>query len=275
MPTNARVDQWAAKLDFAGLERQHGLPSGILTNLVYQESKGDPSAESGAGAKGLCQFMDPTAKQYGVDVTSPASSIKGAARYLEDLLDMFNGDVDKAIAAYNCGQGRVRNLVKQHGDNWREHLPKETKGYLRIVGEGVGSSAAQRVVTGNASADDLNEEETRRRGRLAEAGFSEEQINSLGGNEIVGLLFFLLIRNFVEARTTAAEAGRGFETVPSEPEKEFSPALNQRAAEVKALGATASKPLPVKEADASEPVSPQPIRLAQNSGAERTPILVG
>lgn len=275
MPTNARVNEWAAKLDFAGLERQHGLPSGILTNLVYQESKGDPNARSGVGAKGLCQFMDGTAKQYGVDVSSPASSAKGAARYLEDLLDMFNGDVDKAIASYNCGQGRVRNLVKQYGENWRDHLPKETKGYLKIVGEGVGSSAAQRVVSGTASAEDASVEETRRNNRLLEAGFTEDQIKSLSGNEILGMLFFLLIRSFVEARTTAAEAGRGFETVPSEPEKEFSPALNQRAAEVKAMGVTASKPIPVKEADASEPAAPRPVRVAQNAGAERTPIRVG
>lgn len=274
MPTNARVNEWAQKLDFAGLEQQHGLPAGILTNLVYQESRGNPSARSPVGAKGLCQFMDGTAKQYGVDVTSPASSAQGAARYLEDLMDRFNGDSDKAIAAYNCGQARVGRLVKQYGENWPDHLPAETKHYLQVVGDGIGSTYAQRVSRGESvSSDDRDREESRRLSRLREAGYTDQQIEQLKANEVLGMVFFALVRSFVEANINGAEQGRGLEKSPSEPEKEFSPAVNKRASEIKASGEAPAK-LPVSDVDPSEPVAPPVVRVAKAS-TERTPITVG
>jgi len=64
-PRKQSPEAWAQQLDFAGLERKHGLPSGILTNLVRQESQGDCMAGSRKGAYGLCQFMPETARAAG------------------------------------------------------------------------------------------------------------------------------------------------------------------------------------------------------------------
>lgn len=241
MPSNARVDQWAQQLDFAGLERRHGLPAGILTNLVYQESRGNPNARSPVGAQGLCQFMPATAREYRVNVSDPRSSVDGAARYLEDLMDRFNGDADKAIAAYNCGQGRVERLVRQHGANWRQHLPAETRNYLNIVGDGIGHTYAQRVAGGESIPPaDREAEEARRMGRLAEAGFSEQMISQLSGNELLGMVFFALIREMVESRIGRAEEGRATETLRSIPDQEFTPQVMDRTRELKARDAASA-----------------------------------
>jgi soluble lytic murein transglycosylase-like protein len=82
---------------------------------------------------GPFQFMPGTAKDYGLDEKSVwdlAKSSEAAARYFQDLLKMFKGDVNKAAAGYNWGQGNVQGLISQYGDQWREHLPPETAKYL-------------------------------------------------------------------------------------------------------------------------------------------------
>jgi soluble lytic murein transglycosylase-like protein len=54
-------------------------------------------------------------------------------KYLAYLLKYFDGDMEKAIAGYNCGEGRVKKLVNKYGGNWKKYLPKETKKYLPKV----------------------------------------------------------------------------------------------------------------------------------------------
>ncbi|HYX30293.1 MAG TPA: transglycosylase SLT domain-containing protein [Pyrinomonadaceae bacterium] len=100
---NARVD---------GLIRYNANLNRLDPYLVYclmsQESKFASSATSPKGAMGLMQLMPGTATRYGV--TNPydmAQSIMGGTRYLKDLLKMFNGRVDLALAGYNAGEGAV------------------------------------------------------------------------------------------------------------------------------------------------------------------------
>ena len=81
----------------------------LLSALVWQESRWNPSAISPKGAIGLAQLMPATARDLGVDPADPVANLKGGARYLRYLLDAFDGDVEKALAAYNAGPGRVRN----------------------------------------------------------------------------------------------------------------------------------------------------------------------
>jgi len=76
---------------------------------VWQESRWNPSAISPKGAVGLAQLMPATARDLGVDPADPVANLKGGARYLRSLLDQFDGDVEKALAAYNAGPGRVRS----------------------------------------------------------------------------------------------------------------------------------------------------------------------
>jgi len=81
----------------------------LLSALVWQESRWNPQAVSSKGAIGLAQLMPGTARDLGVNPADPAANLAGGARYLRYLLDEFGGNVEKALAAYNAGPGRVRN----------------------------------------------------------------------------------------------------------------------------------------------------------------------
>lgn len=104
---NRAVLEQAAKYDYAGLEKRYGLPKNLLAALSMQESRGNVNAISPDGARGTMQFMPGTAKQYGVDVRSIASSADGAARYLRDLLKRYDNNIVKALTAYHSGEGNV------------------------------------------------------------------------------------------------------------------------------------------------------------------------
>lgn len=104
---NRTVLEQAAKYDYAGIEKRYGLPKNLLAALSMQESRGNVNAISPVGARGTMQFMPATAKQYGVDVRSVASSADGAARYLRDLLKRYDNNIVKALTAYHSGEGNV------------------------------------------------------------------------------------------------------------------------------------------------------------------------
>lgn len=79
----------------------------LLSALVWQESRWNPQAVSPKGAMGLAQLMPATARDLGVNPADPAANLIGGARYLRMLLDQFDGNVEKALAAYNAGPARV------------------------------------------------------------------------------------------------------------------------------------------------------------------------
>ena len=87
--------------------KSNNIPPSILAGLIDTESAFNPGAVSPVGARGLGQFMPPTAAEFGVDVNDPVSSIDGAARYLRYLINYFDGDMNKAIYAYNGGMGNI------------------------------------------------------------------------------------------------------------------------------------------------------------------------
>ena len=92
----------------ADAAKKHGIDPSILAGLIETESNWNPNAISRSGAKGLTQFMDPTAAEFGVNVFDPASAIDGGAKYLRYLIDYFKGDVRLAIFAYNGGMGNIQ-----------------------------------------------------------------------------------------------------------------------------------------------------------------------
>lgn len=88
--------------------RNYGLESALLHAVISVESKYNPNAVSPKGARGMMQLMPQTAKRYGVaNALDPAQNIDGGARYLRDLMQMFDNDVTLALAAYNAGESAV------------------------------------------------------------------------------------------------------------------------------------------------------------------------
>ena len=96
---------YAAKV--AELSARFDLSPALIEALVWQESRWQANAVSPAGARGLAQLMPGTARELGVDPQDPFANLEGGARYLREQLDRFDGDIEKALAAYNAGPARV------------------------------------------------------------------------------------------------------------------------------------------------------------------------
>lgn len=83
----------------------------LVSAVAEVESGGDQQAVSPAGAVGVMQLMPDTAAGLGVNPYNLESNVEGGAKYLREMLDTFDGDVKKAVAAYNAGP----NAVKAYG----------------------------------------------------------------------------------------------------------------------------------------------------------------
>lgn len=91
----------------AELSARFDLSPSLIEAMVWQESRWRHNAVSPVGAQGLAQLMPGTARDLGVDPRDPFANLEGGARYLREQLDRFDGDLEKALAAYNAGPGRV------------------------------------------------------------------------------------------------------------------------------------------------------------------------
>ena len=83
----------------------------LVSAVAEVESGGDQNAVSPAGAVGVMQLMPDTAAGLGINPYDMKSNVEGGAKYLREMLDTFDGDVKKAVAAYNAGP----NAVKAYG----------------------------------------------------------------------------------------------------------------------------------------------------------------
>lgn len=122
----------------AQVAREQKVDPALLHAVVAVESAYNPRARSPRGATGLMQLMPETARRYGVtDLLNPLENLRAGARYLRDLLQMFDNNLRLVLAAYNAGEGAVLRFGKaippfaetrayvprvlQHYDRYRAH----------------------------------------------------------------------------------------------------------------------------------------------------------
>lgn len=109
--------------------KRYGLSEELLNAVVKAESGFNPKAVSPKGAMGLMQLMPGTAKMYGVnDPFDPSQNLEAGSQHLSKLLERYDGDIERALAAYNAGEKAV--------ETYKGVPPyKETQTYIaRIMG---------------------------------------------------------------------------------------------------------------------------------------------
>jgi soluble lytic murein transglycosylase-like protein len=140
-PIVARPAPEAVAMAIQDSAARHAISAPLVEAVAWQESRFHQAARSSKGAQGVMQLMPATARGLGVDATTLAGNIDGGAAYLAQMLRRFEGDLPRALAAYNAGPEAV---VRYGG------VPPyaETRAYVRAVLGRLaiaGSGAALRV----------------------------------------------------------------------------------------------------------------------------------
>lgn len=157
------MGRWAPKIVPGDMDR--------LTNIVLAMESGGRRYDAGGGllegpatkygtAKGEMQVLDGTNRDPGYGVRpaaddSPEERARVGRDYLAAMVREYDGDVSKALAAYNWGPGNLDKAVKEHGPNWLQAAPEETRSYVeRGVREfGAGAGRGKRPSLAEIKAD--------------------------------------------------------------------------------------------------------------------------
>jgi soluble lytic murein transglycosylase-like protein len=113
---------------------EQGVDAALIDAVIAVESAHSPRAKSPKGASGLMQLMPATAQRYGVtDIWNPLENIRGGARYLRYLLELFKNDLQLVLAAYNAGEAAVisyGNKIPPYPET-RKYVPRVLQDYER------------------------------------------------------------------------------------------------------------------------------------------------
>ena len=107
---------------------RHGVDPKLIYAVMHQESGFRPGAVSHAGACGYMQLMPGTARRFGVtNIFDPKQNIDAGSKYLRFLLDLFDDNIELALAGYNAGEYRVIR------SGYRVPQIRETRNYVRAI----------------------------------------------------------------------------------------------------------------------------------------------
>ena len=133
LPTADLIRRYTPIIEKAS--QKHGVDAALVHAVITAESGYNPSAISRAGARGLMQLMPDTARRFGVqNIMDPAENIHGGVKYLRELLTMFNGNLELAVAAYNAGENAVirsGNRIPQYPETVN-YVPKVLDFYSKF-----------------------------------------------------------------------------------------------------------------------------------------------
>ncbi len=115
--------------------KKYGVDEKLIRTIIKIESNFDPNVKSWAGAMGLMQLMPENVSHYGV--TNPydiSENIDAGTRHIKDYLNMYDGNLKMALAAYNCGPGTMQKRGVSSMSDFN-NLPLETQNYINKVGK--------------------------------------------------------------------------------------------------------------------------------------------
>lgn len=142
------------------MAEKYNLDPALLAAMAEQESGFNQSAQSEAGAMGIMQLMPGTAEGLGVDPSDLRGNLEGGAKYLRQMLDKYDGDVEKALAAYNAGPGSLDSVngdISQLSGETQKYLPSVMERYNKFKNKsGGGISSSGNILDWDSTNEDFS-----------------------------------------------------------------------------------------------------------------------
>lgn len=142
------------------MAEKYNLDPALVAAIAEQESGFNQSAQSEAGALGIMQLMPRTAEGLGVDPSDLRGNLEGGAKYLRQMLDKYDGDVEKALAAYNAGPGSLDSVngdISQLSGETQKYVPSVMERYNKFKNKsGGGISSSGNILDWDSTNEDFS-----------------------------------------------------------------------------------------------------------------------